>query len=202
MPLHSRRVGRAGWAGRACDQSTDLTPDRCTPGAGLWAASAATLCAIGRNPRKSLAAGASVLILGSIWVTQPQPGGGKHSPVTNEIAGNLFAPVAKDRKDTVGTKSEAAAVGHGNTATADPGNTAAMGSGNPEKAQADATSPAESRPRPRGGGRCALDSLRHGRVGNWTKKRRQHGKNRRPLSSWRPGPKLSKTRLRHLPMIQ
>jgi len=107
----------------------------------LWATSAATVRAIGYHPRTSLAAGASVLILGSTWFGRPQPGGGKHSPVTNEIAGNLFAPAAIDRKDTVGTKSKASAVSQGDMATADPGNTAAAGSGNPERIQADATSP-------------------------------------------------------------
>jgi len=107
---------------------------------GLRAASAATLRAIGRNPRTSLAAGASVLILGSVWFSQPQPGKSKHSLVTNQIAGNLVAPAAKDQKDTGGTKSEAAAVGHGNTPTAAPGNTAATGSGKKEAAPANATS--------------------------------------------------------------
>jgi len=105
---------------------------------GLWAASAATLRAIGRNPRMSLAAGASVLILGSIWVTQPRTKQSQRSVVTNAIGGNLFQ-AANDQKDPSGTKVKTAQAGHGSTTTADSGQTAAAGSGNKETAPADAT---------------------------------------------------------------
>src|SRR5689334_4745105 len=87
----------------------------------FWAASLATLRIIGRNPRVSLAAGASVLILGSIWLTQPHPASGKRSIPTNKIAGNLFAPAAKDQNDTAGIVRKAAAVDRSDTPRADPG---------------------------------------------------------------------------------
>ena len=71
-----------------------------------------------------------MLILGYIWGTQP--GAGKHSLLTNEIAGSLLAPVAKDQKELGGTKLEAAAVSHGNTSGADLGSMAVAGSGKRE----------------------------------------------------------------------
>ncbi|MFI5457077.1 MAG: LysM peptidoglycan-binding domain-containing protein [Isosphaerales bacterium] len=131
--------GPAGPAGRAIGRRI-LRRSAALLARGLLAAGAATLRAIRRNPRTSLAAGASVLILGSISVSQWQSGNGKHSLVTNRIGGNLLGPAAKDQRNTGGTKTEATAPGRGNTATAAPGNTAAAGSGNKETAPADATS--------------------------------------------------------------
>ena len=87
----------------------------------LWAAWLACRRAIGSNPRMSLAAGISILILGAIWVTQPRPGIGKRSIPTNKIAGNLFAPAAKDQHHTAGTKPKAAAADRSETARADRG---------------------------------------------------------------------------------
>jgi nucleoid-associated protein YgaU len=50
-----------------------------------------------RNPRTALAAAASILILGAIWVTQPHGDSGKHSVVTNAIGGSLVKPASKNR---------------------------------------------------------------------------------------------------------
>jgi nucleoid-associated protein YgaU len=71
-------------------------------------------------PRASLAAAASLLILGGIWLTQPHTGRGKTSVVTNEITGHPFKPDAKDQKSAAGRPSESAA--------ADPVTTASAGS--------------------------------------------------------------------------
>ena len=62
-----------------------------------------------RYPRHSLAAAASVLILGAIWYTQLSPGLGAHGPVANQIKGEPAAAVAKDPKKTADPKTDGAA---------------------------------------------------------------------------------------------
>ncbi len=67
--------------------------------AAKWLA-IALVAVIRRYPRHSLAAGASILILGSIWYTQLLPGNGKHTPPANAIGGKLTGSPAGEKKAT------------------------------------------------------------------------------------------------------
>ena len=59
-----------------------------------------------RYPRHSLAAGASLVILGSIWYTQM----GTRGPVTTQISGGSSTAAPRDAKNTAGTTTGGDAV--------------------------------------------------------------------------------------------
>ena len=87
-----------------------------------------------RYPRHSLAAGASVVILGAIWYSEI----GGRQPVANQIAGNSSAVRTKDANNAAGTPAAGG--------TASPAKIASKGSGDGGVVKPDGNAPAPAGP--------------------------------------------------------
>jgi nucleoid-associated protein YgaU len=85
----------------------------------MWVA-ITLLGVIRRNPRNSLAAGASFMILGAIWFTQVLPGKAKHDPPANAIGGKASGSSAKDQKTASAITPNDPSSGAGTATTPDP----------------------------------------------------------------------------------
>jgi len=96
-----------------------------------------------RYPRHSLAACASVLILGAIWHTQMRSGPSAHMPVVNWIAGDSSAQLAADEKHAPGAKKDGAETGPGPTAIASVESSNAAKPGGGSTILSEATRPSE-----------------------------------------------------------
>jgi nucleoid-associated protein YgaU len=114
-------------------------------GAGLFGLLARALGAVGavcmvivrRYPRHSLAAGASVLILGAIWYSEV----GRRGPLSNQIGGKKAAAAAKDTNTAANSAApDAGAVKPTEIASKDPADQAA------KKPDESATAPPASGP--------------------------------------------------------